>query len=78
MIIMPRHISVRHNNKTLSLLNTGMATAIDIGEVKDILPKNKQGVGKRLARAAQKVAYHDNVVFSGPTFKSMKFEGNLE
>jgi sialate O-acetylesterase len=60
---------------TLSLPNTGMATAIDIGEAMDIHPKNKQEVGRRLALAAMKVAYEKNVIASGPTFKSMKLEG---
>lgn len=62
--------------KTLSLPNTGMATAIDIGEEKDIHPKNKQDVAKRLALAAEKVAYHENIVYSGPTYKTMKVEGD--
>lgn len=62
--------------KTLSLPNTGMAVAIDIGNEKDIHPTNKVNVGKRLALAAQKVAYKEDVVFSGPTYKRMKIEGN--
>jgi sialate O-acetylesterase len=61
---------------TLSLPNTGMAVIIDVGEEKDIHPRNKQDVGKRLALAAQKVAYNENSVYSGPTYKSMKVEGN--
>lgn len=61
--------------KALSLPNTGMATAIDIGEEQDIHPKNKQEVARRLALAAERVAYNEKVVFSGPTFKSMKIEG---
>ena len=61
---------------TLSLPNTGMASAIDIGEADDIHPRNKQDVGKRLALAAQKVAYGENIVHFGPMYKSMKTEGN--
>ena len=38
---------------TLSLPKTGMACIIDIGEAKDIHPRNKQDVGKRLALAAR-------------------------
>jgi sialate O-acetylesterase len=61
--------------QTLSLNNTGMAVIIDIGDEKDIHPKNKQDVGKRLALAAQGIAYDRPVVFSGPTYESMKVEG---
>ncbi len=54
-----------------------MAVIIDIGEWNDIHPLNKKDVGKRLALAAQKVAYGDDkVVYSGPIFNSMKIEGN--
>lgn len=61
----------------LALLNTGMAVTHDIGQWNDIHPLNKMDVGKRLALAAQKVAYGDkNVVSSGPTFKSMKIIKN--
>lgn len=35
--------------ETLRLPNTGMAVTIDIGDPKDIHPKNKQDVGKRLS-----------------------------
>jgi len=63
--------------KTLSVSNTGMAVAIDIGEWNDIHPLNKEDVGKRLALAAQKVAYGDeDVIYSGPIYKCMKIKGN--
>jgi sialate O-acetylesterase len=58
------------------LPNTGLAVTIDIGAARDIHPKNKQEVGKRLALAAQKVAYGKNIVYSGPTYKCMKVEGD--
>jgi sialate O-acetylesterase len=61
-------------SKTLSLTNTGMALAIDIGEANDIHPKNKQDVGKRLALNAFKVAYKKDLVFSGPMFKTVEFK----
>jgi len=63
--------------KTLSVPNTGMAVTIDIGEWNDIHPLNKKDVGKRLALAAQKVAYgEEDVVFSGPIYESMQVIGN--
>jgi sialate O-acetylesterase len=61
---------------TLSLPNTGMATAIDIGDAEDIHPRNKQEVARRLALAARKLVYHDNVQASGPRYKGIKVEGN--
>jgi sialate O-acetylesterase len=63
--------------KSLSLPNTAMAVAIDIGEWNDIHPLNKKEVGHRLALAAENVAYGDkNVISSGPLYKSMKIKGN--
>ena len=60
---------------TLSVPNTGMAVAIDIGEP-DIHPKNKQDVGKRLALWALAKTYGKNIVYSGPIYKSMNVDGN--
>ncbi|AHM62666.1 hypothetical protein D770_22095 [Flammeovirgaceae bacterium 311] len=63
--------------KTLSVPNTAMAVIIDVGEWNDIHPLNKEDVGKRLALAAQKVAYGDKrVVHSGPIFESISVKGN--
>lgn len=62
--------------QTLFLPNTGMAVTIDIGEWNDIHPLNKKDVGKRLALAARKVAYEENVAHSGPVYESMKIEGD--
>jgi sialate O-acetylesterase len=61
---------------TLSLPKTGMAVIIDIGEANDIHPKNKQDVGKRLALASLKVTYGQDIVHSGPIYKSMTVTGN--
>jgi len=63
--------------KTLALPNTGMAVAIDIGEWNDIHPLNKKDVGRRLALAAQAIAYKDKkTVFSGPVFHKIKIKDN--
>src|SRR5207249_11290550 len=62
--------------ETLRLRNTGMALAIDIGESKDIHPKNKQDVGKRLALAALHVAYQQPGEYSGPMYKQATTEGS--
>ena len=60
----------------LSMKNTGMAVAIDIGEADDIHPKNKQDVGKRLAYIAQAKTYNLPVLYSGPLYESYIIEGN--
>lgn len=60
----------------LQLPNTGMAVATDIGERKNVHPKNKQDVGDRLARIALAKTYGRNLEFSGPVYESMKIEGD--
>ncbi len=62
--------------QTLHLENTGMAVAIDIGDEKDIHPKNKQDVGLRLALAAKANTYGQKIASSGPIYESYKMEGN--
>ncbi|MBI4720498.1 MAG: hypothetical protein HY770_04635 [Chitinivibrionia bacterium] len=57
---------------TTKLPNVGLALAIDIGDAKDIHPRNKQDVGRRLGLAAEAIAYGRKVEFSGPVFKSMQ------
>ena len=58
---------------TMSRLpNTGEAVIIDIGEGKDIHPKNKQDVGKRLARWALARDYGVKVPYHSPQYKSME------
>ncbi len=61
---------------TLSLPNTGMAVLTDVGDEKDIHPKNKQTVGERLELAARAVAYGEKIEYAGPAYKEMKVEGN--
>jgi len=61
---------------TLHLDKTGMAVIIDIGDAKDIHPKNKQEVGRRLALVALVKTYKQNVTSSGPVYDSYKIIGN--
>ena len=60
----------------LSLPNTGMAVTTDIGNIKDIHPRNKQDVGKRLALWAFSKTYGQTLVYSGPLYKSIQVEGD--
>ena len=61
---------------TLALPNTGMAVTTDVGEALDIHPKDKQTVGKRLALSALKVAFKQDIIYSGPVYKSMSVLGD--
>ena len=55
--------------------NTGLAMTIDIGDPKDIHPRNKQEVGRRLSLVARKLVYGEsNLVASGPEFTEMQVE----
>jgi len=57
------------------LSNVGEAVIIDVGEGRDIHPRNKQTVADRLARWALAKDYHKNIQFRGPSYRSMKIEG---
>lgn len=60
----------------LSLPNTGIATAIDVGEADDIHFKNKEAVGQRLALNALNMTYGMEIPFSGPVFKNTEINGD--
>lgn len=62
--------------KSLSVSNTAMAVAIDLGEWNDIHPDRKKDVGDRLALAAEKIAYGENIVYSGPLYQSSTIDGD--
>ena len=62
---------------SLTVPNTGMAVAIDLGEWNDIHPDRKKEVGERLALAAEKIAYGEkDIVYSGPIYQSSTINGN--
>jgi sialate O-acetylesterase len=58
------------------LPNCELAVAIDVGDAQDIHPKDKQSVGHRLALQALRTVYGQEVVASGPEYKSMEINGN--
>ena len=58
-----------------TVANTGIALTMDVGELNEIHPKDKQTVGHRLALWALAKVYDRPIVYSGPIYKSMKVEG---
>jgi sialate O-acetylesterase len=66
--------------ENLSLPNTAMVVAIDNADPNDmgnVHPKNKQEIGRRLALAAEAIAYGDKtLVYSGPIYRQMAVEGS--
>jgi sialate O-acetylesterase len=60
----------------LTVPKTGMAVITDVGDEKDIHPKQKEPVGARLALAAQALAYGQKIEYSGPIFDKLKVDGN--
>jgi sialate O-acetylesterase len=61
---------------SLTYPNTGMAVSIDVGDRYDIHPHNKQPIGERLALQAEHMAYHEKLIYSGPTFDRLGTNGN--
>ena len=60
--------------ETLKVPHTGMAVTTDIGNIRDIHPRNKQEVGRRLALWALTKDYgKKGIEYSGPLFKSARF-----
>jgi sialate O-acetylesterase len=56
--------------------NTGYTVINDIGNTKDIHPRNKQDVGLRMANQALNRTYGMNeIAWSGPVYKSFAIEG---
>lgn len=60
--------------QTMSLPKTGMAVTMDIGNLTDIHPRNKQEVGRRLALWALANDYGRDVAYSGPVYKESVFK----
>ncbi len=56
--------------------NTGSVVSIDVGDATDIHPRNKKPVGERLASFARGNVYGENLVYSGPIYKSLSISGD--
>jgi sialate O-acetylesterase len=62
--------------RALAIPHTGMAVTIDIGDEKDVHPRNKLDVGRRLARLALNGTYGQPDIASGPVFRDAVVEGD--
>ena len=63
----------------LSVPKTAMAVAIDNADplnMKNVHPKNKQEIARRLVLAARAIAYGENITYSGPLYDKMLVKGN--
>lgn len=61
---------------TEKLRQVGMAVITDVGEEHDIHPRKKKEVSDRLALAARKLAYGEDIVDCGPTLDRVDIQGN--
>ncbi|HEU4869273.1 MAG TPA: sialate O-acetylesterase [Pyrinomonadaceae bacterium] len=66
------HLREAQRRTAMNTANTGLIVTIDIGEARDIHPKNKLDVGKRMARWALVDVYGRKMTKSGPVFREAK------
>ena len=63
--------------KIATLNNTGMVVTMDVGEAKDLHPKNKLPIGWRLAQLALHKTYdHLQLPFEGPVYDYLEIKGD--
>jgi len=70
------HIREAQRRTVQTVPKTGLIVTIDIGEARDIHPKNKLDVGKRMARWALVDVYGRKLTRSGPMFSQAKIGGS--
>lgn len=70
------HVREAQRRTAMNTTNTGLIVTIDIGEARDIHPKNKLDVGKRMARWALVDVYGRKLTKAGPIFRAAKIKGS--
>jgi len=70
------HVREAQRLTAASVPHTGLIVTIDIGEARDIHPKNKLDVGKRMARWALVEVYKHKDLKSGPVFQKAQIDGS--
>jgi sialate O-acetylesterase len=60
--------------RTLSVAHTAMVVSLDVGDVSNVHPSDKQTVGTRLALAARGMVYRDGSGYMGPSFRQATIE----
>lgn len=64
-------------SQALQIKNTAQVINIDSGKHENTVhPQNKEELGRRFSLAVQKLVFEEKVIANGPTFKSMKIQGN--
>jgi len=70
------HLREAQRRTARNTANAGLIVTIDIGEARDIHPKNKLDVGHRMARWALVDIYGRKLTKSGPVFREAKNAGS--
>jgi len=71
------HIQDEQRRALATIPHSGMAVITDIGNANNVHPSNKKDVGERLARWALTKDYGvKGISYTGPLYKSTRFEGN--
>ena len=68
------HLREAQRLTAASVPRTGLIVTIDIGEARDIHPRNKLDVGKRMARWALADVYRHKLLKSGPVFQKTEIK----
>jgi sialate O-acetylesterase len=58
----------------LRVTNAGLAITLELGDTAELHPRNKREFAQRAALVARALAYHQQIPFSGPLFRSATFE----